>query len=98
MNYTQQSLTNHYYPYTTNCKSYVRRLYWKDTSPVILPPTNQNLYNTIGLLFKYNIQAYIKICYQDTAFNAINSWIKNVLEASIQITDHPSAYLKMAQN
>ena len=32
----------------------------------------------------------------DTAFNAINSWTKDVAEASIKITDHPSAYLKMA--
>ena len=43
MNYRQHSLNNHYYRYTTNCKTYVRKLYWKDTSPVTLLPTNQNL-------------------------------------------------------
>jgi len=29
----------------------------------------------------------------DTAFNAINSWTKDAAEASIKITDYPSAYL-----
>lgn len=85
--YTQQSLNNHYYQYTTNRKfmsdDYIERTY-------------RQLYY-LQLTKTYTIQmAYYSNTY--TAFNAINSWTKDAAEASIKITDHPSAYLKMAQN